>query len=147
MKIGIGSDHAGFELKEDIKAYLQEAFSEHAIIDFGTNDTSSTDYAIYGANVARAVADGELDRGILICGTGLGITMTAGRVKGVRVALCHDAYTAKMSRLHNDANILSMGGRVVGKGVARDMVEIWLTAEFEGGRHQRRIDQIDGLTC
>lgn len=147
MKIGIGSDHAGFELKEDIKAYLQEEFSEYEIVDFGTYDTSSTDYAIYGAKVAKAVADGTLERGILICGTGVGITMTAGRVRGVRVALCHDAYTAKMSRLHNDANILTMGGRVVGKGVARDMVKLWLETEFEGGRHQRRIQQIDELTC
>ena len=130
MKIGIGSDHAGFELKEDIKAYLQEEFSEHELVDFGTNDTSSTDYAIYGAKVAKAIAEGSLDRGILICGTGLGITMTAGRVKGVRAALCHDAYTARMSRLHNNANILTMGGRVVGKGVARDMVKLWLETEF-----------------
>ena len=148
MKIGIGSDHAGFELKEDIKTYLQEEFSEHEIVDFGTNDTSSTDYAIYGAKVAKAVANGTLDRGVVICGTGLGISMTVGRVRGVRVALCHDAYTAKMSRLHNDANVLAMGGRVVGKGVARDLLKLWLETEFEGGgRHQRRINQIDELTC
>jgi len=147
MKIGIGSDHAGFELKEDIKTYLQEELSGHEIVDFGTTDTSSTDYAKYGAKVSHAVAKGEIDRGIVICGTGLGISMTAGRIRGIRVALCHDAYTAKMSRLHNNANVLAMGGRVVGKGVARDMVKIWLETSFEGGRHQRRIDQIDALTC
>lgn len=146
MKIGIGSDHAGLELKEDLKAYLQEAFPQHEIIDYGTNATTSTDYALYGARVGHAVAKGELDRGILVCGSGIGISMTAGRIRGVRCALCHDAYTAKMSRLHNNANVLAMGGRVVGKGVARDMVEIWLTTEFEGGRHQRRIDQIEELT-
>jgi ribose 5-phosphate isomerase B len=146
MRIGIGSDHAGFELKEDIKAYLKEEFSEHEIVDFGTHDTTSTSYAEYGAKVGRAVAEGKVDRGIVICGTGLGITMTAGRIRGVRVALCHDAYTAKMSRLHNDANMLAMGGRVVGKGVARDMVKIWLETPFEGGRHQRRVEQIDSLT-
>ncbi len=146
MKIGMGSDHAGLELKEDIKAYLREDFPELDIVDYGTNDTSSTDYGIYGAKVAKAVATGDVDKGILMCGSGLGITMTAGRVKGARVALCHDAYTAKMSRLHNDANVLSMGGRVVGKGVARDMVKIWLETEFEGGRHQRRVNQIEELT-
>lgn len=146
MKIGLGSDHAGLELKEDIKAYLQEDLPDIEVVDYGTNDKSSTDYGIYGARVAKAVAVGEIDRGILICGTGLGITMTAGRIRGARVALCHDAYTARMSRQHNDANILSMGGRVIGKGVARDMVKIWLETEFEGGRHQRRVNQIEELT-
>jgi ribose 5-phosphate isomerase B len=147
MKIGIGSDHAGFELKEDIKAYLKEAFLDHEVIDFGTHDTTSTNYAEYGAKVGKAVVDGKLDRGIVICGTGIGISMTVGRIRGVRCALCHDAYTAKMGRLHNNANVIAMGGRVVGKGVARDMVKIWLETDFEGGRHQRRIDQIDSLTC
>jgi ribose 5-phosphate isomerase B len=98
MKIGIGSDHAGFELKEDLKAYLQAEFADHEIVDFGTNDTASVSYAEYGAKVGHAVAGGRVERGIIICGTGLGITMTAGRIRGVRVALCHDAYTAKMSR-------------------------------------------------
>jgi ribose 5-phosphate isomerase B len=147
MKIGIGSDHAGFELKEDIKAYLQKEVPAHELIDFGTNNTASTSYAEYGAKVGHAVADGKIDRGIIICGTGIGITMTAGRIRGVRVALCHDAYTAKMSRLHNNANVLAMGGRVVGKGVARDLVKIWLETAFEGGRHQLRVEQIDTLTC
>jgi glycine hydroxymethyltransferase len=145
MKIGIGSDHAGFQLKEDLKTYLQEAFTEHEIVDFGTYNTTSVSYATYGAKVAHAVADGKIDRGIVICGAGIGITMAAGRVKGVRVALCHDAYTAKMSRSHNNANMLAMGGRVVGTGVAQDMVKIWLETEFEGGRHQPRVEQIDAL--
>ena len=92
MKIGIGSDHAGFELKEDVKAFLQETFPDHEVIDMGTHDTSSTSYAIYGAKVAHAVAKGEVDRGIVICGSGLGISMTAGKVRGVRAALCHDEY-------------------------------------------------------
>jgi ribose 5-phosphate isomerase B len=146
MKIGLGSDHAGLELKEDLKKYLQENFSEHDIIDFGTNDNASTSYAIYGAKVAHAVADGEIERGIVVCGSGLGISMAAGKVKGIRAALCHDEYTARMSRLHNDANVLAMGGRVVGKGLAQEMVKVWLETEFEGGRHQTRVEQIESLS-
>ncbi len=146
MKIGLGSDHAGFELKEDIKVYLQEEFPEHELVDMGAYETTSTSYAIYGAKVGHAVAAGELDRGIVICGSGLGISMTAGKIRGVRAALCHDEYTARMSRLHNDANILAMGGRVIGKGLAREMVRVWLEQDFEGGRHQNRVDQIESLT-
>lgn len=146
MKIGIGSDHAGFGLKEEIKTYLQEDFPELEVVDYGTKSTDSTDYPIYGAKVAQALAAGEVERGILICATGIGITMTAGKVKGVRAALCHDAFTAKMSRLHNDANILSMGARVIGSGVAKDMVKTWLETDFEGGRHERRVHQIHDLT-
>ncbi|MCP4400084.1 MAG: ribose 5-phosphate isomerase B [bacterium] len=145
MKIGLGSDHAGFELKEDLKNYLQEHLSEHDIIDFGTYDTSSTSYAIYGAKVAHAVADGEIDRGIVVCGSGLGISMAAGKVKGVRAALCQDEYTARMSRLHNNANVLALGGRVVGKGLAQEMVKVWLETGYEGGRHQVRVEQIESL--
>ena len=147
MKIGLGSDHAGFELKEDLKNYLQEHFSEHEIIDFGTHDTSSTSYAIYGAKVAHAVANGEINRGIVVCGSGLGISMTAGKVKGVRAALCHDEYTARMSRMHNNANVLAMGGRILGKGLAQEMVKVWLETEFEGGRHQTRVEQIETLSA
>lgn len=146
MKIGLGSDHAGFELKEDIKIYLQEEFPDIEVVDLGTHDTTSTSYAIYGAKVAHAVAAGEVERGIIACGSGLGISMTAGKVKGVRAALCHDEYTAKMSRLHNNANILAMGGRVIGKGLAREMVKVWLETPFEGGRHQTRVEQIESLT-
>jgi ribose 5-phosphate isomerase B len=148
MKIGIGSDHSGFGLKKELKAYLKEDFPDIEVVDYGPKDTNSTDYPIYGAKVAKAVANGEVDRGILICGTGIGITMTAGKVKGVRAALCHDAYTAKLSRLHNDANIISMGSRVIGSGVAKDMLKVWLETEFEGGgRHERRVRQIHDLTC
>jgi len=146
MKIALGSDHAGFELKEDIKTYLLEAFAQHEIIDMGVHDLASVSYAEYGAKVGKAVAAGEVDRGIVICGSGLGISMAAGKVRGVRAALCHDEYTARMSRLHNDANVLAMGGRVVGKGVAREMVKIWLETPFEGGRHQTRVEQIESLT-
>lgn len=146
MKIGLGSDHAGFELKQDVKAYLQEAFPQHDVVDFGTHDLTSVSYAEYGAKVGKAVAAGDVDRGIVICGSGLGISMTAGKVRGVRAALCHDEYTARMSRLHNDANVLALGGRVLGKGVAREMVKVWLETEFEGGRHQARVDQIESLS-
>ncbi len=146
MKIGLGSDHAGFELKQDVKAYLQEAFPQHEIIDFGVHDLTSVSYAEYGAKVGKAVAAGDVERGIVVCGSGLGISMAAGKVRGVRAALCHDEYTARMSRLHNDANVLAMGGRVVGKGVARDMVKVWLETPFEGGRHQARVEQIESLT-
>jgi ribose 5-phosphate isomerase B len=146
MKIALGSDHAGLELKEDIKEYLQEEFSEHDIVDMGTHDMTSTSYAIYGAKVGHAVAAGDVERGIIICGSGLGISMTAGKIRGVRAALCHDEYTARMSRLHNDANILAMGGRVIGKGLAREMVKVWLEQEYEGGRHQIRVEQIESLS-
>ncbi|PIE32587.1 ribose 5-phosphate isomerase B [candidate division KSB3 bacterium] len=146
MKIAMGSDHAGLELKEDIKEYLQEEFSEHDIVDMGAYDTTSTSYAIYGAKVGHAVAAGDVERGIIICGSGLGISMTAGKIRGVRAALCHDEYTARMSRMHNDANILAMGGRVIGKGLAREMVKVWLEQEYEGGRHQTRVEQIESLT-
>ena len=146
MKIAIGSDHAGFELKEDLKAYLHETFAAHAIVDFGTSNTDSVSYAEYGAKVGHAVAVGEVERGIIVCGSGLGISMTANKIKGVRAALCHDAYTAQMSRLHNNANVLAIGGRTTGKGVARDIVKIWLETPFEGGRHQTRVDQIEELS-
>ncbi|HWP47104.1 MAG TPA: ribose 5-phosphate isomerase B [Candidatus Limnocylindrales bacterium] len=144
MKIAIGSDHAGFELKEEIKAYLKE-LGGHEVIDHGTYDTRSVDYPDFGIKVARSVARKEVDRGILICGTGIGMSIVAGRLKGVRAALCQDLYTARMSREHNDANILIMGGRVVGKGLAREMVKIWLSTEFEGGRHSKRLEKIEKL--
>ncbi len=146
MRIAIGSDHAGFELKEDIKTYLQEEFSEIDVIDCGTYDTNSTSYAEYGVKVAKAILDRQAERGIAICGTGIGITITISRIKGLRTTLCHDAFSARMSRLHNNSNVLTMGGRIIGKGVARDMVKIWLETPFEGGRHQRRLDQVDELT-
>ncbi|NLN14388.1 MAG: ribose 5-phosphate isomerase B [Tissierellia bacterium] len=145
MKIGIGSDHGGYELKEVIKEYLTSEGIE--FVDYGTNSLDSVDYPDFGKRVADAVLNKEVDRGILICGTGIGISITANRIKGIRCALCSDTFSARMSRLHNDANILALGGRVLGKGLALDIVKIFLETEFEGGRHERRINKIDEITC
>ena len=140
MKIAIGCDHGGFELKEAVKKFLAE--NGHEYQDFGTHDTQSCDYPGIAVPVAKAVAAGEFDRGILICGTGIGIGIAANKVAGIRAALCHDTFSAHASREHNNANILTMGQRVIGQGLALDIVNIWLNTEFEGGRHQRRIDKI-----
>lgn len=145
MKIGIGSDHGGYELKESIKEYLTEEGIQ--FIDYGTNSLESVDYPDYGRAVAEAVINKEVDKGILICGTGIGISITANRIKGIRCALCTDSYSAKMSRMHNNANILALGGRVLGVGLALDIVKTFLDTEFEGGRHERRINKIDDITC
>ena len=145
MKIGIGSDHGGYELKESIKEYLREEGIE--FVDYGTNSMESVDYPDFGKAVSEAVINKEVDRGILICGTGIGISITANRNKGIRCALCTDSYSARMTRLHNDANILALGGRVVGVGLALDIVKTFLETEFEAGRHQRRINKIDEITC
>ncbi len=141
MKIAIGCDHVGFELKGKVIEHLKEKGIE--VVDFGTNSTERTDYPIYGKAVGEAVASGECDKGILICGTGVGISLAANKVKGIRAALCTDAYTAKYTRLHNDANVLCMGGRVTGAGVAEEMVDVFLSTDFEGGRHRRRVDLIE----
>ena len=143
MKIAIGCDHVGFELKGKVIEHLKEKGIE--VVDFGTNSTERTDYPIYGKAVGEAVASGECDKGILICGTGVGISLAANKVKGIRAALCTDAYMAKYTRLHNDANVLCLGGRVIGPGVAEEIVDIFLNTEFEGGRHQRRVDLISAL--
>jgi ribose 5-phosphate isomerase B len=140
VKIAIGSDHGGFELKEAIKEFLESEHLEYR--DFGTYDTGSVDYPDFAREVAFAVASGEFDRGVLCCGTGIGISIAANKVPGIRAALCSDCYSAKMSRMHNDANILCMGGRVVGKGLGLEITKAWLETAFEGGRHQRRIDKI-----
>lgn len=140
MKIAIGSDHGGFELKEAIKKFLESERLEYR--DFGTYDTGSVDYPDFAREVASAVASGEFDRGVLCCGTGIGISIAANKVPGIRAALCSDCYSAKMSRMHNDANILCMGGRVVGKGLGLEITKVWLETAFEGGRHKRRIDKI-----
>lgn len=145
MKIGIGSDHGGYELKESIKEYLNQLGLE--FIDYGTNSLESVDYPDYGKKLADAVLDKEVDRGILICGTGIGISITANRIQGIRCALCSDTFSARMSREHNNANILALGGRVVGTGLALDIVKVFLDTEFEGGRHERRINKIDEITC
>lgn len=140
MKIALGSDHGGLELKNTIIEYLNEKGIE--IKDFGTYTKDSCNYPKYGELVAEAVAAGEYELGILVCGTGLGISLAANKVKGIRAACVSDVFSAKMSRAHNDANILSLGERVVGKGLALEIVENWLNTEFEGGRHQARVDLI-----
>ena len=138
--IALGSDHAGLPLKKEIIALREEMNLEYK--DYGTYTTDSCDYAVFAKRAAQAVASGECDRGILCCGTGIGISMAANKVKGIRCACCSEPYSAKMTRLHNDANMLAMGARVVGVDLGRMIAEIFLTTGFEGGRHQRRIDQI-----
>ncbi len=140
-KIIIGSDHAAFGLKEKIKKQLFDLGYE--VEDAGTHSEASVNYADYGKKVAKAVAGGSFPRGILLCGTGLGMSMQANRFKGVRAALCSDIFSARMSRLHNDANILVMGGRVVGDILAFELVKEWLATDFEGGRHLDRIRTLD----
>jgi len=140
MKLAIGSDHVGFKLKEKIKAQLREAGYELA--DFGCDSTDSADYPDYGCAVSQAVARGECDKGILICSTGIGMSMTANKVAGIRAALCHNLFTAEMSRKHNDANVLALGANCVDEELGKQIVHAWLATSFEGGRHQRRIDKI-----
>jgi ribose 5-phosphate isomerase B len=143
MKIAVGCDHAGFELKEDLRVYLRERGVE--VLDLGTPEGAPVDYPEIGMAVAEKVSTGAIPRGILICGTGIGMSLVANRFRGVRATLCHDLYTARMSREHNDSNVLVLGGRLLGKGIAREIVGIWLEAEFLGGNHQRRLDQIARL--
>jgi ribose 5-phosphate isomerase B len=139
--IALASDHGGFEMKEDIKKFLAEL--NLPCRDFGTHTAESCDYPRYGYLAAKAVAEGSCDKGIIVCGTGLGISFAANKVKGIRAAVCSDCFSAVLSRQHNDANMLALGARVVGPGLARLIVKMWLEAEFEGGaRHQRRVDQI-----
>lgn len=140
MKIALGSDHGGFQLKEDIKEFLDCKGIEYK--DFGTDSTHSCDYPDIAFPVAQAIKAGEYDKAILTCGTGIGIGIAANKIPGIRAALCHDTFSARASREHNNANILTMGGRVIGKGLALDIVEIWLNTKFSGGRHQLRIDKI-----
>jgi len=141
IKIAIGSDHAGYELKEEIKQKLNELFLEH--YDFGTYDKTSVDYPIIARDIATRVAEGSFNRGIIICGSGVGVAITANKTRGIRAANCNDLYCAKMSRLHNDANVLTMGGRVVGRDLAFEIVKTWLETEFEGERHKKRVDMIE----
>jgi ribose 5-phosphate isomerase B len=140
VRIAIGADHAGFHLKEHLKGTLQRL--GHTIDDHGTHNDDSVDYPPICLAVARAVADGHADRGIVLGGSGQGEQIAANKVAGIRAALCNDLYTARLSREHNDANVLSMGGRIVANGLADEIVAVWLRTSFEGGRHQRRIDQI-----
>lgn len=138
MKIGIGNDHSALELKAEIIEFVEK--QGHEIVDYGTNSSESCDYPIYGEKVAHAVADGEVDCGILICGTGLGISLAANKVRGIRAAVCSEPFTAKMAKQHNNCNILAFGARVVGAELAKMMVDAWLNTEFQGERHQRRVD-------
>ncbi|MBE6050156.1 MAG: ribose 5-phosphate isomerase B [Clostridium sp.] len=140
MKIAIGADHGGFELKEDIKKYLSD--NNYEVKDFGTYSTESCDYPDIALPVAESVANKEYDFGILICGTGIGISISANKVPGIRAALCSDTFSAHATREHNDANILAMGARVVGPGLAIDIVKTFLESKFEGDRHIKRIDKI-----
>ena len=140
MRIAIGADHAGFLLKEHLKAALQRL--GHSVDDHGTHSEASVDYPPICIGVARAVVDGHADRGIVLGGSGQGEQIAANKVRGARAALCNDLYTARLSREHNDANVLSMGGRIVAFGLAEEIVALWLETAFAGGRHQRRIDQI-----
>jgi ribose 5-phosphate isomerase B len=143
MKVAIGSDHAGFSLKESLKGVLRDLGAE--VQDLGTDGEASVDYVDFARRVAEAVAGGAADRGIAICGTGIGTSITANKVAGIRAALCHEAYTARMSREHNDANVLCLGGRVIGRELAADIVRTFLAAEFTGGRHARRVGKITEL--
>lgn len=138
MKIAIGCDHTAIDLKETIKKHLQDM--GHEVEDVGTYSKESCDYPLYGFKVANKIINGEAERGVLICGTGVGISLAANKVKGIRAVVCSEPYTAKMARMHNNAQIVAMGARVVSDGLATDIVDAFMNAEFEGGRHQRRVD-------
>lgn len=140
MKIGIGNDHAAVAMKKEIAEYLKDL--GHEVVDYGTGSDVSCCYAEYGEKVARAVAAKEVELGILICGTGVGISLAANKVKGIRAAVCSEPCTARLSRQHNNANILAFGARIIGIETAKEIVKAWLDAEFEGGRHQERVDMI-----
>jgi ribose 5-phosphate isomerase B len=140
VKIALGSDHAGFGLKEDLKAYLAER--GHEVIDCGNDSTEPVDYPAFCAAAAREVSEGRADRAIVLGGSGQGEQMVANKVPGIRAALCHDLYLARLSRQHNDANVLGMGARVIAPTYAREVVALWLATAFEGGRHVQRIEQI-----
>ncbi|RFU62332.1 ribose 5-phosphate isomerase B [Peribacillus glennii] len=140
MKVAIASDHGGINIREEIKSLMNELGIEFE--DFGCECDTSVDYPDYALPVAEKVANGEFDRGILVCGTGIGMSIAANKVKGIRCALVHDVFSAKVTRQHNDSNILAMGERVIGPGLAREIAKAWLTSEFEAGRHANRIGKI-----
>lgn len=143
MKIAIGNDHVAVDMKNHIKGYLEA--KGHEVIDFGAYTHERTDYPIYGKKVADAIVSKECELGILICGTGIGISMAANKVKGIRAAVCSEAYSAALTRCHNNANIIAFGARVVGTATAETIVDAFLNAEYEGGRHQNRIDMITAI--
>ncbi len=143
MQIAIGSDHAGFKMKEDIKEWLLD--EGYQVKDFGTDSEDSVDYPDFAEKTSNNVADGDSELGILICGTGIGMAISANKVKGIRAARCQDNYSAKMARAHNNANILTFGSRVIGIELAKDVVRAYLNTDYAGGRHQRRVDKIDNI--
>ena len=140
MKVAIGSDHAGIDLKKELVSLLNEMKIE--CIDFGTDSPQSVNYPDFGEKVSKAVSAGNVERGILICGTGIGMSIVANKIPNIRAALCNDMFTAKMSRMHNDANVLVIGGRIVGRDLAKEIVRTWFSTEFEGGRHANRLKKI-----
>ena len=141
LRIAIGSDHGGYEYKEQIVGHLKEKGYE--CVDVGTYSTDSCDYPVIARTVTTKITTGEADRGILICGTGIGMSIVANKVKGIRAALCGDTFSARASRAHNNSNVLCLGERVIGINLAMDIVDIWLESKFEGGRHQRRVDMME----
>ncbi|MST89012.1 ribose 5-phosphate isomerase B [Sharpea azabuensis] len=143
MKIAIGNDHVAVEMKKEIKKYLES--KGHEVINVGTDSTERFDYPISGYKVAKMVANKEVDCGVLICGTGVGISLAANKVEGIRACVCSEPYSAKLSKQHNNSNIIAFGARVIGIETAKMIVDEWLAAEYEGGRHQKRIDMIDEI--
>ena len=141
--IALGCDHAGFALKEKMKKVIEDLGLEYK--DFGCYDENSVDYPVIAKDICKSVTSGESEKGILICGTGVGMSIAANKVKGIRASLCGDTFSAKFTRLHNDSNVLCMGARVIGEGIASEIVTTYLTTEFEGGRHERRVDLITAL--
>ncbi|NLK63287.1 MAG: ribose 5-phosphate isomerase B [Fusobacteria bacterium] len=141
MKVVLAADHGGFKLKEYVKEYLEN--EGYDVIDIGTNSEESVDYPLYGKKAGKMVANKEADYGVIFCGTGIGISIAANKIKGIRAGLCHNVFTAKLTREHNDANILAIGGRIIGKELAIEMVKTFLNTEFEGGRHINRVNLIE----
>ena len=141
--IVLGADHGGFELKNTIKAHLEN--KGYTVIDVGTNSSDSCDYPIFASRLCTKIQNGEADLGILVCGTGIGMSMAANKCKGIRAACCTDTFSARFTRLHNDANVLCMGARVIGAGLACDIADIFINTDFEGGRHQTRVDMVMAL--
>ncbi len=141
LKVVVGSDHGGFEYKEAVINFLKS--KNISYIDVGTYSKASCDYPVIAKKAAEKILSGEADRGILICGTGIGMSIAANKIKGIRAALCHDTFSARATRAHNNSNILCLGQRVIGEYLALDIVDMWLKSEFEGGRHQRRVDMLE----
>ena len=141
LKIGIGCDHGGFALKNKIAEYLKKDYTD--VVDYGTYSSKSVDYPVYANLVANAVASGEVDRGIIVCGSGVGVSICANKVKGIRAVVCSEPVSAKYSRLHNNANVLCFGERIVGSLMAEEICKVWLETEFEGGRHTKRVEMIE----